>query len=427
MSKKIWNTKGVESSYEIASFLAGEDIELDKSIFIYDIDATIAHIKGLASIGVIKKNELAKLIKSLKELRLKFLNKSFKLTEKYEDCHSAIEFYLTKELGELGKKVHTGRSRNDQVLVAMRLFAKKNLIDFKKSNKSIARVLLRMAKKHENNPMPGYTHLQRAMPSSWGLWFASYAESFIDNVDLINSTIEWIDSNPLGSAAGYGVALPLDRKLTTKELGFKRTQINSLYIQNSRGKYEMQIINTLKQSMLDVRKFSWDMSLFLSQEFDLLKIDKVYLTGSSIMPNKHNPDVIEILRANYSILAGQASELENLLSLPSGYQRDLQLTKRSLISSFDISLKSLNILPKLIGSIKVNKSKSIAYIDEEMKMTDKVYALVAQGKPFRDAYNLIKNSDDLSSYAQSNSKDYSEGSPGNLALDKLDARLKKQK
>lgn len=427
MSKKIWNTKGVESSYEIASFLAGEDIELDKSIFIYDIDATIAHIKGLASIGVIKKNELAKLIKSLKELRLKFLNKSFKLTEKYEDCHSAIEFYLTKELGELGKKVHTGRSRNDQVLVAMRLFAKKNLIDFKKSNKSIARVFLRMAKKHENNPMPGYTHLQRAMPSSWGLWFASYAESFIDNVDLINSTIEWIDSNPLGSAAGYGVALPLDRKLTTKELGFKRTQINSLYIQNSRGKYEMQIINTLKQSMLDVRKFSWDMSLFLSQEFDLLKIDKAYLTGSSIMPNKHNPDVIEILRANYSILAGQASELENLLSLPSGYQRDLQLTKRSLISSFDISLKSLNILPKLIDSIKVNKSKSIAYIDEEMKMTDKVYALVAQGKPFRDAYNLIKNSDDLSSYAQSNSKDYSEGSPGNLALDKLDARLKKQK
>jgi argininosuccinate lyase len=427
MSKKIWNTKGVESSYEIASFLAGEDIELDKSIFIYDIDATIAHIKGLASIGVIKKNELAKLIKSLKELRLKFLNKSFKLTEKYEDCHSAIEFYLTKELGELGKKVHTGRSRNDQVLVAMRLFAKKNLIDFKKSNKSIARVLLRMAKKHENNPMPGYTHLQRAMPSSWGLWFASYAESFIDNVDLINSTIEWIDSNPLGSAAGYGVALPLDRKLTTKELGFKRTQINTLYIQNSRGKYEMQIINTLKQSMLDVRKFSWDMSLFLSQEFDLLKIDKAYLTGSSIMPNKHNPDVIEILRANYSILAGQASELENLLSLPSGYQRDLQLTKRSLISSFDISLKSLNILPKLIDSIKVNKSKSIAYIDEEMKMTDKVYALVAKGKPFRDAYNLIKNSDDLSSYAQSNSKDYSEGSPGNLALDKLDARLKKQK
>ena len=427
MSKKIWNTKGAESSYEIASFLAGEDIELDKSIFIYDIDATIAHIKGLSSIGIIKKNELAKLIKSLKELRLKFLSGKFKLTEKYEDCHSAIEFYLTKELGELGKKVHTGRSRNDQVLVAMRLFAKKNLIDFKKSNKSIAKVLLKMANKYEKTLMPGYTHLQRAMPSSWGLWFASYAESFIDNIDLINSTIEWIDSNPLGSAAGYGVALPLDRKLTTKELGFKRTQLNSLYIQNSRGKYEMQIINTLKQSMLDVRKLSWDMSLFMSQEFDLLTIDNSYLTGSSIMPNKHNPDVIEILRANYSILAGQASELENLLSLPSGYQRDLQLTKRSLISSFDISLKSLSILPNLISSIKVNKSKSIDYIDEEMKMTDKVYALVSKGIPFRDAYNKIKNSDDLTKFTQSNSKDHSEGSPGNLALGKLAARLKNQK
>jgi argininosuccinate lyase len=427
MSKKIWNTKGVESSYEIASFLAGEDVELDKSIFIYDVDATIAHIKGLSSISIIKKNELAKLIKSLKELRLKFLSGKFKLTDKYEDCHSAIEFYLTKELGELGKKVHTGRSRNDQVLVAMRLFAKKNLIDFKKSNKNIARVLLKMAKKYEKNSMPGYTHLQRAMPSSWGLWFASYAESFIDNIDLINSTIDWIDSNPLGSAAGYGVALPLDRKLTTKELGFKRTQLNSLYIQNSRGKYEMQIINTLKQSMLDVRKLSWDMSLFMSQEFDLLTINNSYLTGSSIMPNKHNPDVIEILRANYSILAGQASELENLLSLPSGYQRDLQLTKRSLISSFDISLKSLNILPNLISSIKVNKSKSIDYIDEEMKMTDKVYALVSKGIPFRDAYNKIKNSDDLTKFTQSNSKDHSEGSPGNLALGKLATRLKNQK
>ena len=352
MDKKIWNTSGVKISEEISSFLAGEDIELDNFIFIYDIDATIAHIKGLQSINILKKNEFNRLNKSLKELRKKFLEGSFKLTKKYEDCHSAIEFYLTKELGDLGKKVHTGRSRNDQVLVAMRLFAKNNLHDIKKLNQSIAKTFLQMANKYEYVPMPGYTHLQRAMPSSWGLWFSSYAESFIDNIDLINSTIEWIDSNPLGSAAGYGVALPLDRKTTTKELGFKRVQLNSLYTQNSRGKYEMQVINTLKQSMLDLRKFAWDMSLFMSQEFNLLTIDKAYLTGSSIMPNKHNPDVIEILRANYSILAGQASELENIISLPSGYHRDLQLTKRSLVSSFDISLKSLSILPKLIKSIK---------------------------------------------------------------------------
>ena len=427
MDKKIWNTSGIKVSYEISSFLAGEDIELDNSIFIYDIDATIAHIKGLQSINVLKKNEFNRLNKSLKELRKKFLNGSFKLTKKYEDCHSAIEFYLTKELGDLGKKVHTGRSRNDQVLVAMRLFAKHNLNDFKKLNQSIAKTFLQMANKYEHIPMPGYTHLQRAMPSSWGLWFSSYAESFIDNVDLINSTVDWIDSNPLGSAAGYGVALPLDRKMITKELGFKRVQLNSLYTQNSRGKYEMQVINTLKQSMLDVRKFAWDMSLFMSQEFNLLTIDKTYLTGSSIMPNKNNPDVIEILRANYSILAGQASELENIISLPSGYHRDLQLTKRSLVSSFDISLKSLSILPKLIKSIKVNKKNSLEYIDDEMKMTDKVYDLVNKGTPFRDAYNKIKNSNDLSQFLETTRSNYSEGSPGNLKLNVLEKRLSKQR
>jgi|TARA_B110000444_G_scaffold180875_2_gene169648 argininosuccinate lyase len=427
MNKKIWNTKGNTPSNEVTAFLAGEDIELDKSIFIYDVDATLAHIKGLCSIKIIKKNELAKLTKSLKELKIKFLEGSFKLSNKYEDCHSAIEFYLIKELGDLGKKVHTGRSRNDQVIVAMRLFAKQNLIDFKKANKLVAKTFLKLAKKHEDLPMPGYTHLQRAMPSSWGLWFSSYAESFIDNIDLINSTIDWIDSNPLGSAAGYGVGIPLDRKLVTKELGFKRTQLNSLYIQNSRGKYEMQILNTLKQSMLDIRKFSWDMSLFLSQEFDLVSINSVYQTGSSIMPNKHNPDVIEILRANYAIVAGQSSELENLLSLPSGYHRDLQLTKRGLISSFDITLKSLNILPGLINSIKVNKIQSSKYIDDEMRMTDKVYAQVSKGTPFRDAYNLIKNSEDSSKLPSSNAKNYSLGSTGNLALKSLDERLKKQK
>ena len=427
MNKKLWNTKEKQVSKEINSFLAGEDIILDKSIFTYDIDASIAHVNGLQSIGIIKKSELAKLNKSLKSLKKKFLDGSFKLTDHYEDCHSAIEFYLTQELGDLGKKVHTGRSRNDQVIVAMRLFAKDNLVEFKNINKIIAKTFLDLAIKHENIPMPGYTHLQRAMPSSWGLWFSSYAESFIDNVDLIDSTINWIDSNPLGSAAGYGVAIPLNRDLVTQKLGFHRTQVNSLYVQNSRGKYEMQILNTLKQSMLDIRKFSWDMSLFLSQEFNLLKINEKYSTGSSIMPNKHNPDVIELLRANYSILAGLTAELENLLSLPSGYHRDLQLTKRSLISGFNISLKSLKIIPNLLKTIKINKTNSIKYIDDDMKMTDKVYSLVAEGVAFRDAYSLIKNSDDLSSFSETNTNNHSTGSPGNLNLSTLEKRLKKQK
>ena len=206
--------------------------------------------------------------------------------------------------------------------MALRLYAKDNLKNINKINKRIAKTFLQYAKKYHDLPMPGYTHLQRAMPSTWGLWFSSFAEAFIDNFDLITSTINWIDSNPLGTAAGYGVDIPLNRKMVTKELGFKRIQLNSLYVQNSRGKYEMQIINSLKQSMLDIRKFAWDMSLFLSQEFNLLTIGDIYLTGSSIMPNKKNPDVIEIMRGNYSIIAGNYSELENLLSLPTGYHRD---------------------------------------------------------------------------------------------------------
>jgi argininosuccinate lyase len=309
----------------------------------------------------------------------------------------------------------------------MRLFAKEKLKELNGLNKDIASAFLDMAMKYENDPMPGYTHLQRAMPSSWGLWFSAYAESFIDNYDLIKATYDWIDSNPLGTAAGYGVNLPLDRESTKKDLGFNRLQLNSMYVQNSRGKYETQILSTIKQPMMDIRKFSWDMSLFLSQEFNLLSIDKRYSTGSSIMPNKHNPDVIEIMRANYSIIAGYASELENLISLPSGYHRDLQLTKRGLVRGFNTALTTLSILPDLIYSIQVNKEQSIQFIDDDMKMTDRVYELVSKGMAFRDAYNKIKTSKKDGQEISSKLINSSPGSPGNLNLKNLKKRLKKQK
>jgi argininosuccinate lyase len=309
----------------------------------------------------------------------------------------------------------------------MRLFAKEKLKELNGLNKDIASAFLDMAIKYENDPMPGYTHLQRAMPSSWGLWFSAYAESFIDNYDLIKATYDWIDSNPLGTAAGYGVNLPLDRESTKKDLGFNRLQLNSMYVQNSRGKYETQILSTIKQPMMDIRKFSWDMSLFLSQEFNLLSIDKRYSTGSSIMPNKHNPDVIEIMRANYSIIAGYASELENLISLPSGYHRDLQLTKRGLVKGFNTALTTLSILPDLIYSIQVNKEQSIKFIDDDMKMTDRVYELVSKGMAFRDAYNKIKTSKKDGQEISGKLINSSPGSPGNLNLKNLKKRLKKQK
>jgi argininosuccinate lyase len=274
--------------------------------------------------------------------------------------------------------------------------------------------------------MPGYTHLQRAMPSSWGLWFGAFAESFLDNIDLLNNAQSWMNINPLGTAAGYGVNLPIKRDISTKELGFKRKQLNSLYVQNSRGKFELELIGALKQPMLDVRKFSWDMSMFLTQEFNLLTIPSKYLTGSSIMPNKSNPDVIEIMRANYSVIAGHYSELENLISLPSGYHRDLQLTKRSLIHSFHCASKTLELVPNLIKSIKVDVKRSAEFIDQDMMMTDRAYDLVQSGMPFREAYiNVKSNKDSASTSKTSLRKNSSHGSPYNLDLKVLKSRLKK--
>ena len=423
---KIWdqNLKGNNSA--IDNFLSGEDIVLDQELFIFDIEASIAHALELKEIKVLNATECKKIITSLNKLAKLFKAKKYKLTAKYEDCHSAIEDFLIKELGPIGKKIHTGRSRNDQVMVAMRLYAQAKLHEVQEANTKIAKVFLDKALKHSADPMPGYTHLQRAMPSTWGLWFSAFAESFTDNAELLENTRSWMNINPLGTAAGYGVNLPIKRDVSTKKLNFKRKQLNSLYVQNSRGKFELEMIGALKQPLLDVRKFSWDMSIFLTQEFNLLSLGSQYLTGSSIMPNKSNPDVIELMRANYSIVAGHYTELENLISLPSGYHRDLQLTKRSMVYSLHCAINTLQLVPELIRSIKINASRSIECIDDGMLMTDQAYELVQSGVPFRDAYMKVKSSTDKGNLNKNLSrKKSSSGSAYNLELKKIHARLKK--
>lgn len=423
---KIWNQNSKDKNSAIDYFLSGEDIVLDQELFLYDIEASIAHAHELQNINILTKAEAKKIVASLTNLAKLFQAKKFKLTTKYEDCHSAIEDYLTKELGSVGKKIHTGRSRNDQVMVAMRLYARSKLDDIQLLNLQIAKSFFDQAEKHSSDPMPGYTHLQRAMPSTWGLWFGAFAESFLDNIDLISNIQSWMNINPLGSAAGYGVNLPIQRDISTKELSFKRKQLNSLYVQNSRGKFELELVGSLKQPMLDVRKFSWDMSIFLAQEFSLLGIASKYSTGSSIMPNKSNPDVIELMRANYAVIAGHYSELENLISLPSGYHRDLQLTKRSLIHSIHCVSKTLALLPDLISSIKVNLQRSSEFIDQDMMMTDQAYALVQSGLPFREAYLKVKSNKDTNFVSKKLSrKNSSSGSAYNLDLKILRARLRK--
>ena len=422
---KIWNQNSKDKNSAIDYFLSGEDIALDQELFLYDIEASIAHAHELKSINILNATESKKIISTLKKLAKLFQSNKFKLTSKYEDCHSAIEHFLTKELGSLGKKIHTGRSRNDQVMVAMRLYARAKLDEIQSINLKIAQSFLNKAEKHSSDPMPGYSHLQRAMPSTWGLWFGAFAESFLDNADLLSNARSWMNINPLGAAAGYGVNLPIQRDISTKELNFKRKQLNSLYVQNSRGKFELELIGSLKQPMLDVRKFSWDMSIFLAQEFNLLSVASKYLTGSSIMPNKSNPDVIEIMRANYAVVAGHYAELENLISLPSGYHRDLQLTKRSLIHSIHCVLKTLDLLPDLVKSIKVNLSRSNEFIDQGMLMTDRTYELVQSGVPFREAYLKVKSNQDKELIAEGSSrKNSSSGSAYNLDLKVLKSRLK---
>jgi argininosuccinate lyase len=421
---KLWNQNSKDKNSAIDHFLSSEDITLDQELFLYDIEASIAHAHELEKINIFTKTEARKVISSLKKLGKLFQTNKFKLTAKYEDCHSAIEDFLTKELGSIGKKIHTGRSRNDQIMVAMRLYAREKLDEIQSINLKVAKAFLEKSEKHSSNPMPGYTHLQRAMPSSWGLWFGAFAESFLDNAELLSNTKSWINVNPLGTAAGYGVNLPIERDISTKELNFKRKQLNSLYVQNSRGKFELELIGVLKQPMLDIRKFSWDMSLFLSQEFNLLSLPPIYSTGSSIMPNKSNPDVIEIMRANFSILSGHYSELENLISLPSGYHRDLQLTKRSLIHSIHCVLKTMNLLPKLVRSIKINTHRSNELIDQDMLMTDQAYEMVQSGIPFRDAYSKVKSNLDKNVPLKNISRQKSSsGSAYNLNLQVLKSRF----
>jgi argininosuccinate lyase len=423
---KIWNKNIKTTNASIDTFLSGEDIILDQELFLYDIEASIAHAEELKAVDILNASELKKMVTALKKLAKLFSINKFKLTKKYEDCHSAIEEFLIKELGDLGKKIHTGRSRNDQVLVAMRLYTRDHLDEIQTLNLKIAKAFLDKASQHSSDIMPGYTHMQRAMPSTWGLWFGAFAESFIDNAELLQNTQSWMNINPLGAAAGYGVNLPIKREISTKKLEFKRKQLNSLYVQNSRGKFELELLGALKQPMLDVRKFSWDISLFITQEFNLVSLDSKYLTGSSIMPNKSNPDVIELMRANYSILAGHYSELENLISLPSGYHRDLQLTKRSLIHSLHAVSKSLSLLPSLIKSIKVNKARANDFVDDDMIMTDQAYDLVQSGVPFRDAYMMVKDNQAKNTKRPlKSSKRSSSGSPMNLELNVLISRLKK--
>jgi argininosuccinate lyase len=390
MKDLIWKKEGTGDSTDpqVMDFLAGEDIELDKELLLFDIKASAAHARGLHKIGILSAEESDSLLSGLQTIEEDVIKGTLFLDERFEDGHSAIESWLTELHGEVGGKIHTGRSRNDQVAVALRLFMKDRLGYLQNICIDIASVLLERLKTEADLPMAGYTHLQSAMPSSAGLWLAGHAEAFIDNAELAALTYRWLDASPLGTASGFGVNLNLPRQSVAEDLGFARLVVNPQYAQNSRGKVELQALSVLSACTLDLRRLAWDLSLFTTHEFGFVKLPVQYCTGSSIMPNKNNPDTIELLRAVHGVVQGAQTELASVLSLPSGYQRDLQATKPPLLRAFRKGIQALDLLPVLLATFEWHEERMRESISSEMLATDRALDMASEGVPFRQAYKI---------------------------------------
>ena len=425
MTDLLWQKPGVRVDERIQQFCAGDDVVLDREFFAFDIQASRAHAQGLQRIGILQADELAGIERELDALADDFAAGRFVLDTRFEDGHSAIEARLVERLGDAGRRIHTGRSRNDQVLVATRLWLKDRLARVQALCQEVAEVALARSDAEAMLPLPGYTHLQRAVVSSCGMWWAAWAEGFIDNAVRARDTLAWVDANPLGSAAGYGVNLPLDRDHTTQALGFGRMQVAATYAQLSRGKFELAAIEALGSAVLDLRRLAWDLSLFTSAEFGFVALPAQYTTGSSIMPNKRNPDVIELMRASYAAVAAARTEIEQLLSLPSGYHRDLQFSKGAIFHAFGRGLGALELLPDLLRNLEWKPDAMRAALDASMYATDLAVDMARQGVPFRDAYVQAA---DPARWEQGDPEAslgarVSPGAAGDLQLDVLGARL----
>ncbi|MEE4329802.1 MAG: argininosuccinate lyase [Wenzhouxiangella sp.] len=427
MTDYLWKKDATERIDErVMRFLAGDDVVLDRLLLPFDIRASQAHARGLARIGVLSAGQADAMVASMDELKDAFESGDFRLDERFEDGHSAIEHWLTDQLGEIGGRIHAGRSRNDQVAVALRLYMKARLGRLGEICARIAEVCLERARREGDLPLPGHTHLQQAMPSSLGLWWAGHAEAFIDDLELAMRIRDWLDACPLGTASGFGVNFPLDRDGVAEELEFARLLVNPQYAQNARGKTELRALDALAAATGDLRRLSWDLSLFSSQEFGFVRIPARYCTGSSIMPNKLNPDTVELLRSLHASCVGARVELEAVLGLPSGYQRDLQDTKPALLRAFERGLQGLSLVPDLLAGLEWVPQRMRAAIGPALHATDRANELVGEGLSFREAYRqAAAEADQLDQRKpeQSLAARVSPGACSRLLLDRLDQRL----
>lgn len=386
---KLWE-KGYNPDKTIESFTVGNDHIIDLQLVPYDVAASKAHVSVLQDAGVINAAEKEKLIGELDNILVLWKAGDFRIDVADEDCHTAIENHLTSKLGELGKKIHTARSRNDQVLTAMRLLEKDRLKKLIAAAGKLHKSLKRMSENYREVPMPGFTHTRKAMPFTTGKYFMAFADSIEDDMSLAGSVYEMIDQNPLGTGAGFDVPLPLNREISTEELGFAKTMKNSLYAQNSRGKMEAALLFSCSSFLTTLNRWATDLILFTMPEFEFFSLDDSLTTGSSIMPHKKNPDVLELIRSSVHRLNSFIFQVQNTsINLISGYNRDIQLTKEPVLSGLDTTLKCMEVSLIVLDGLKVNTERLQSAMTDELYSVEKVYRMVQQGVPFREAYKVV--------------------------------------
>ena len=421
---KLWNNKN-SINKKTDPFTVGKDLYYDLFLAQYDCQASIAHAKMLKKIGVFSKNELNKIITELEKIKVKSEKGELLIEDKFEDIHSKIEYELTQKLGDLGKKIHTGRSRNDQILVAIQLYLKKEISDIKLLAKTFFDLLIDLAKKNKNYLMPGYTHFQIAMPSSFGLWFSAYAESLIDDVEFLNLAKFFVNQNPLGSAAGFGSSFNIDRIETTKELKFDYLKYNSMAAQISRGKIELTTSNAIASLANTLSKFAMDICLYMGKEYDFISFPNDLTTGSSIMPHKKNPDIFELIRGKCNILKSLPTQITMLTAnLPSGYHREMQLAKGPIIDAVIEIKECLKIFTESLKFIKIKKNILEDPKYKNIFSVDSINEYVKKGIPFRDAYQKIKEKIESKKYKSTQKINHSHiGSIGNLSLNEINKKM----
>lgn len=417
---KLWQ-KNITTSEAVETFTVGNDREMDMHLAPFDVQGSLAHIKMLESIGLLTTQDWSVLSAELKKIYKELEAGGFSLQDDVEDIHSQVELLLTKRLGDVGKKIHSGRSRNDQVLVDVKLFFRSSIEQLVKNIESLFTLLQEKSELYKNDLLPGYTHLQLAMPSSFGLWLGAYAESLVDDVITLQSAYKVVNKNPLGSAAGYGSSFPLNRTYTTQLLGFEDLNYNVVYAQMSRGKSERIVAQALANVAATLNKLSVDCCLYMNQNFGFVSFPDELTTGSSIMPHKKNPDVFELIRAKCNQLQALPNDVALLTTnLPSGYHRDFQLLKEYLFPAFTTVNSCIDMMHLMLASIKV---KHDLLRNEQYKYlfsVEEVNKLVLQGMPFRDAYKKVGSEIEEGNFTYSATVDHThEGSIGNLCTEQI--------